>query len=86
MTTKRDYKYSPAALELMAAGVSMAELGRRLDLSPTAISRKLRGELGGITPTLGDAIEDLGGHELYERVVALVHPDGIVELPEAAGE
>jgi len=86
MTTKRNYTYSPAALVLMGAGVSMAELGRRLDLSPTAISRKLRGELGGVTGHLGDAIVELAGSEVYDQIIAIVHPDGIVELPEVPVE
>lgn len=67
--TKRNYHYSPATIELMQAGVSVSELARRLDLSPTAISRKLRGELGGPVGILGDLIVELAGSEVYERIL-----------------
>ncbi len=81
-TEKRAYRYSPAALVLMGAGVSITELAVKLDLSPTAITRKLRGELGGVAGHLGDAITELAGSEVYEQIVELVHPDGLEPLPE----
>jgi len=80
---KRTYRYSPATLLLMGAGVSITELANKLDLSPTAISRKLKGELGGVNGHLGDAIVELAGSEVYDKIVVLVHPDGIVPLPKA---
>ncbi len=79
--TKRNYRYSPAALVLMGAGVSVTELAQVIDLSVTAVTRKLKGELGGVTGALGDAIVDLAGSEVYDQIVALVHPDG-EPLPE----
>jgi hypothetical protein len=79
--TKRTYRYSPAALVLMGAGVSITELAVKLDLSPTAITRKLKGELGGVAGNLGDAIVELAGSEVYDQIFALVYPDG-EPLPE----
>lgn len=73
----RTYRYSPAALLLMGAGVSITELATKLDLSPTAITRKLKGELGGVKGNLGEAITELAGSEVYEQIVELVHPDGL---------
>jgi len=77
MTTKRTYRYSPAALVLMGAGVSITELAAKLELSPTAITRKLKGELGGVNGNLGDAITELAGSDVYEQIVQLVHPNGL---------
>lgn len=82
MKTKRNYRYSPAALVLMGAGVSITELATKLDLSPTAVTRKLKGELGGVKGALGDAIVELAGSEVYDQIVALVHPGGVEPLPE----
>lgn len=82
MTDKRTYRYSPAALVLMGAGISITELATKIDLSPTAITRKLKGELGGVKGNLGDAIVELAGSEVYDSIVTLVHPDGIEPLPE----
>ena len=76
-TEKRTYRSSPAALVLMGAGVSITELATKLDLSPTAITRKLKGELGGVAGILGDAITELAGVEVYDKIVDLVHPDGL---------
>lgn len=81
MTPKRSYNYSAATIELMQAGVSVSELARRLDLSPTAVSRKLKGELGGPTGDLGDLIVELAGSEVYERIL---HHLGLTEELEDA--
>ncbi len=84
MTTKRTYRYSPAALVLMGAGVSITELATKLELSPTAITRKLKGELGGVNGNLGDAITELAGSDVYEQIVQLVHPNGLKSAPKAS--
>jgi hypothetical protein len=80
MTTKRRFAYSPAALELMSAGVSLTELGRRLGLSTAAISRKLQGDLGGPIGPLGDLIVELAGSEVYDRILG--HLGLVLEVPE----
>ena len=76
-TEKRPYRYPPAAPVLLAAGASIPELAQVLDLSPTAITRKLKGELGGVKGDLGGAITELAGVDVYDKIVDLIHPDGL---------
>ncbi len=69
--SKRDYNYSPATIELMRAGVTVTAVAEEAGVSPTAVSRKLKGELGG-PQAIADHLVALAGSEVYERILELV--------------
>lgn len=73
----RSYHYSKPALELMEAGVSMAELARRLNISRGAVSRKLQGDLV-FDDAIRTAIEELAGADVLERIIDHL---GLEEVP-----
>lgn len=63
--------YSPAALALMAAGVTLARLGEALGRPKRTVSRWLQGRHPA-PPELWGAIAALGGRDLADEVRQLV--------------
>jgi hypothetical protein len=63
--------YSPAALALMGAGVSLTAIAGALATTPTSVSRWLKGHYPAPSE-LWVVIAALGGRDLAERVRSLV--------------
>lgn len=69
--------YSPAALALMARGVTLGRVADALDTTPTTVSRWLRGT--HCPPeSLWTVIAALGGRDLADEVRSLVRGPGAV--------
>jgi predicted transcriptional regulator len=63
--------YSPAALALMARGVTLTRVAATLDTTPTSVSRWLRGDHPA-PPEMYGAVAVLGGRDLAREIRALV--------------
>lgn len=66
-----DPRYSPATLALMGAGVSVTQLAKALETTPTSVSRWLRGHYQA-PPELFGAVAALGGPHLARSIERLV--------------
>lgn len=66
--------YSPAALALMAEGVTLGRVAEALDTTPTSVSRWLSGHFPA-PPELFGVIAALASRELADEVRRLI-PDG----------
>lgn len=69
-------RYSPAALALMRAGVTLTRIAEALDTTPTTVSRWLAGQHPP-PDELFVVIAALGGRELADEVADLI-PGAVV--------
>ena len=65
------YRYSPAALRLMAEGVAIARLADALGKPPRTVGRWLAGDHPA-PPELWGVIAALGGHDLADEIREMV--------------
>jgi transcriptional regulator with XRE-family HTH domain len=56
----------------MGAGISGAQLARRLNVTRSAVSFQLAGRAAVTNPELLEAIADLGGSDLADTVAGLI--------------